>query len=201
MTAPDTQKFSSNYQLVAPISGPVLTRADIAGANANGPFAALSADLPIFGQVQQRIPIDAGGGNPQNTVLAVGKVDVALKPGMNFYARYALEHQDLFEGSNFNSPWAGFNTGQKNINNNILASLTNTWSPRFTTQSKIVFNRLDNEQPLGAAPGRRCTCARRRHPSTTSTSRCPGTSRTTQASRSPSAGLRTLSSCTKTPRG
>jgi hypothetical protein len=120
--------------------------------NPNGPFAALPADLPVFGQVQQRIPIDAGGGNPQNTLLAVGKVDVALKPGMNFYARYALEHSTLFDGTVSNSPWQGFNTGQKTDNHNVLASLTNIWSPRFTTQSKVVFNRLDTEQPLNPGP-------------------------------------------------
>jgi outer membrane receptor protein involved in Fe transport len=151
-TSPDTQKFFDSYHLVAPISGPVLARGDIAGVNPNGPFAALPADLPVFGQVQQRIPIDAGGGNPQNTLLAVGKVDVALRPGVNFYTRYALEHSDVFEGNISNSPWAGFNTGQKNVNNNILASLTNVWSSQFTTQSKVVVNRLDLQQPLGAAP-------------------------------------------------
>src|SRR5215471_1811423 len=151
-SAPDTQKFFSNYQLVAPISGPVLTRADITGANPGGPFAALPADLPIFGQVQQRLPIDAGGGQPQNTLLGVGKFDVAIKPGMQFYARYALEHSDFFDGTQSNNPWVGFNTGQTVNNHNVLASLTNVWSPRFTTQSKAVYNRLGFDSPLNPGP-------------------------------------------------
>jgi hypothetical protein len=151
-TSPATQAFFKNYSLVTPINGPVLTRGEMTGLNANGPFAALPADLPIFGQVQQNLPIDAGGGNPQNDLLAIGKVDVAVKPGMNLYVRYALENQDVFAGTTSNSPWAGFNTGSTNQNNNILASLTNVWSQRFTTQTKFVLNRLDNEQPLNDGP-------------------------------------------------
>ncbi len=103
--------------------------------------------------MQQSIPTDAGGGDPQNTVLAIGKVDLALKPGMHFYhALRAGSNEDIFEGSNSNSPWEGFNTGVKSVGHNILASLTQVWSPRFTTQSKVVFNRLDEQQPLGDAP-------------------------------------------------
>jgi Carboxypeptidase regulatory-like domain/TonB-dependent Receptor Plug Domain len=151
-SAPATQNYFNAYHLVAPISGPTLTRGEISGATPDGPFAALPADLPIFGQVQQRLPIDAGGGTPQDTVLAVGKVDVALKPGMTFYARYSLEHSNFFDGSVSNNPWAGFNTGQLTNNHNILASLTNVWSPRFTTQSKAVFNRLETQQPLNPGP-------------------------------------------------
>ena len=151
-TSAETQAFFNAYRLVAPIGGPTLTRGAIEGANPDGAFAALPADLPVFGQVQQRIPIDAGGGNPQNTLLTVGKVDLALKPGMSFYARYALEHSDFFDGTVSNSPWAGFNTGQQTRNHNILASLTNVWSPNFTTQSKAVFNRLASDTPLNPGP-------------------------------------------------
>jgi outer membrane receptor protein involved in Fe transport len=151
-TSPATQAFFNAYKLSTPINGPVITRGEITGANATGAFASLPAGLPIFGQVQQSLPSDAGGGDPQNTLLTVGRVDLALNPSTTFYARYALEHQDVFAGTNSNSPWAGFNTGTKNVNNNILASLTNVWSPRFTTQSKFVFNRLNSTQPLGDAP-------------------------------------------------
>ncbi len=152
LTSPATQAFFNAYKLSTPINGPTITRGEISGANPTGPFAALPASLPIFGQVQQSLPSDAGGGNPQNTLLTVGRVDIALSPSANFYARYALENQDIFAGTNSNSPWQGFNTGTKNVNNNMLASLTNVWSSRFTTQSKFVFNRLNQTQPLGEAP-------------------------------------------------
>jgi outer membrane receptor protein involved in Fe transport len=151
-SAPATQSFFNAYHLVAPISGPTLTRGDISGVTADGPFAALPADLPIFGQVQQHLPTDAGGGIPQDTLLAVGKVDVALKPGMTFFARYSLEHSNFLDGSVSNNPWAGFNTGQSTNNHNMLASLTTVWSPHFTTQSKAVFNRLETRQPLNPGP-------------------------------------------------
>jgi hypothetical protein len=150
--SPDSQAFFNAYKLVSPISGPVITRGEMSGINGNGPVAALPADLPLFGQVQTQIPADAGGGDPQNNLLSVARVDIAIRPSMLFYARYAGQHQNALEGTLVNSPWAGFNTGYSNDNHNILASLTNVWSPSFTTQTKVVYNRLDNEQPLGTAP-------------------------------------------------
>jgi outer membrane receptor protein involved in Fe transport len=151
-TSPETQKFFSNYHLATPINGPVVRRGELTGVNGNGPIAALPADLPIFGQVQQQLPIDAGGGQPGNTVLAVARVDVAIKPSMLFYARYALQNENDEAGGNTSSPWAGYNTSLALHNHNILASLTNVWTPRFTTQSKFVYNRLDNQQPLAEGP-------------------------------------------------
>ncbi|HEX4950754.1 MAG TPA: TonB-dependent receptor, partial [Blastocatellia bacterium] len=42
-----------------------------------------------------------------------------------------------------------FNTGVDVFNNNTLISLTHTFSPRLVSQSKIVYNRLNQQQPLG----------------------------------------------------
>lgn len=150
-TAPATQNFFSKYALAAPIAGPFVTRGEI-GGTPGGPFAGLPASLPVFGQVQRKIPTNAGGGSPQDTLQLVGRVDWTMGDNMNAYVRYALENQEFLVGSNANSPYQGFDAGATEDNHNALFALTRVWSPRLTTQSKIVFNRLKNLQPLGDQP-------------------------------------------------
>jgi outer membrane receptor protein involved in Fe transport len=150
-TSPATQAYFAKYPLVTAINGPVITRDQIT-SNAGGPFAALAAGTPIFGQVQRGLPVDAGGGTPQNTQTWVGRVDWSMGANMSSYVRYALENSDFLLGSNGNSPFRGFDTGQSDNNHNILYSLTRVWSLRLTSQSKVVFNRLKNLQPLGEQP-------------------------------------------------
>jgi hypothetical protein len=150
-TAPNTQAFFAKYPLASPTSGQLLTRGEL-GGTPGGPFAGLPAGLPIFGQVRRQIPTDAGGGDPQNTVQWVTRLDWTMGPDTIAYARYALEDEEFLLGSNANSPYQGFDTGEVSNNHNALFSLTRIWSPRFTTQSKVVFNRLKNVQPLGDQP-------------------------------------------------
>ena len=132
--------------------GQVLTVGDvvaIAGIGA-GEFASLPAGLPAFQEVRFAVPGDVGGGLPQNTYQTVGRLDFNWTDKTQIYGRYALESQDLFPGTNAFSPFAGFDTGQENFNNNFLANLTHTWSDRVVSQHKLVFNRLNNLQPLNA---------------------------------------------------
>lgn len=148
--APGSQAFLNKYPLGTPINGPIVTRGQIT-ATPGGPFAALPANLPIFGQVQRSLPFDAGGGTPQDTRELVARVDWSVGSG-NAYVRYALEHEDDQVGSNSNSPYKGFDTGTLANNHNALFSLTHVWSSNFTSQSKVVFNRLFSDQPLGDQP-------------------------------------------------
>ena len=150
-TAANTQAYFAKFPLATSINGPVITRGQIT-SNAGGPFAALPADMPIFGQVQRTIPIDAGGGSPQDTQQLVARVDWTLGANNTAYVRYALENATFLDGSNANSPFKGFDTGSTDNNHNVLFSLTRVWSSRITSQSKVVFNRLKNEQPLGDQP-------------------------------------------------
>ena len=150
-TSATTRAYFAKYALVTPINGPVVTRGAIT-SNPGGPFAALPASLPIFGQVQRSLPVDAGGGSPQNTQQWIARVDWTMGSNTAMYVRYALENSDFLLGSNANSPFQGFDTGSSDNNHNILYSFTRVWSPRLTSQSKVVFNRLKNLQPLGAQP-------------------------------------------------
>jgi outer membrane receptor protein involved in Fe transport len=151
-SAAATQSFFKGFPLAIPINGPILTAGQITGVNAGGPFAKLGAGFPAFGQVTRSVPDDAGGGLPRNDYQGVARLDWNIGPNTQFYVRYAIQHRDFLEGSNSNSPYAGFDTGELNRNHNLLGSLTHVFSSHLTSQTKIVYNYLKDEQPLGAQP-------------------------------------------------
>lgn len=122
------------------------------GAAADGPCNQLPADLPVFARYAYSYPSDSGGGAPQNTHFGVARVDYNLSERTQMYGRYAWEFGDYLRGSVSNSPWAGFDTGQKIRNHSALFSIVKTISASTVSQSKVVFNRLGNVQPLGDYP-------------------------------------------------
>ena len=122
-----------------------------APSNCNTLFP-FGSTTPMFAQGQYTVPSDSGAGNPQNTYFLVGRVDWNATSKTQLYGRYALENGDLQTGTVTNSPWAGYDSGQTSKNNSFLLSMIHTFNPMLTSQSKIVFNRLNLVQPLGSAP-------------------------------------------------
>ena len=59
-----------------------------------------------------------------------------------------MQDQEAEPGTNSSSPYDGFDTGYLNKNHNILGSLTRVYGSTFTTQTKVVWNRLLGDQPL-----------------------------------------------------
>lgn len=112
----------------------------------------VGSTTPMFAQGEYSVPADSGAGSPQNTYYIVGRVDWNATSKTQLYGRYALEKGDLFTGTVTNSPYAGYDSGQTTTNNSFLLSLIHTFSPKLTSQSKIVFNRLNLLQPLGSNP-------------------------------------------------
>ena len=112
----------------------------------------VGSTTPMFAQGQYSVPADSGAGNPQDTYYVVGRLDWNAGPKTQVYGRYALEKNNLLSGSLENSPYAGYDTAQKTTNNSILLSLIYTFNPKLTSQSKIVFNRLNLLDPLGSNP-------------------------------------------------
>jgi outer membrane receptor protein involved in Fe transport len=151
-TSPQTRAFFNAFPLAVPINGPIITRGDVAATRPGGPFEAIPAGTPVFGQVQQDVPIDAGGGTPQDTNLFVTRMDLNLGANTTAYFRYAMEDVTWLEGTNSQSPYRGFQSSFNALNQNILGSVTHVFSPTFTSQSKVVFNRLNELQGLGEAP-------------------------------------------------
>ncbi len=112
----------------------------------------VGSTTPMFAQGQYSVPADSGAGSPQNTYYVVGRADWNITSKTQLYGRYALEKGNLFTGTVTNSPYAGYDSGQSTTNNSFLLSLIHTFSPKLTSQSKIVFNRLNLLQPLGSNP-------------------------------------------------
>lgn len=115
--------------------------------------AVIPGGTPLFARATVRAPTDAGGGNPQNTWLGVGRFDHNFSDRTTLRLRYAVERSDELAGSVSVSPYQGFNTGENISNHNVNLTLTNTFSPRVFSESRVVFNRLFDLQPLGEAPG------------------------------------------------
>lgn len=157
-SAAATQSFFSTYgKLVAPI-GETLTKDQLVATGAAGagtagtPWGDLAGSTPVMGLVTVPIPTDVGGGSPQNTVENVSRIDFNLSQTTQMYGRYALAKSNYFAGTISDSPYAGFLTGENVMNQNFLFSVTHIFSNSFVSQSKVVYNRLNDLQPLNGPP-------------------------------------------------
>ena len=92
------------------------------------------------------LPIDAGGGDPQNDYQLVSKVDFTIHSTPRCMS--VTRCGSGAEAEQFVQPLRGFDTGYVNKNHNILASLTRVYGSTFTTQTKFTWNRLLGDQPL-----------------------------------------------------
>ncbi len=114
--------------------------------------AVIPGSTRLFQRTALSAPIDAGAGDPQNTWLFTTRIDHRFSENTSLLGRYAFQDSDLFAGTVSLSPYQGFNTGQVNRNQNLNLTLTHTFSPRFFSESRVIFNRIFGLQPLGDAP-------------------------------------------------
>jgi outer membrane receptor protein involved in Fe transport len=149
-SAQPTRDFFSRYAGSTTANGEILTRGQVSGefGNAPGAFNSLPADLPVFGLVQKQLPIDAGGGDPQDDYQLVSRVDVSMPGQAQLWVRYAMQNFESLAGTNANSVYDGYDTGVLEKNHSFLASYTRAFGSSLTTQTKVVFNRLLEDQPL-----------------------------------------------------
>lgn len=149
-----TQAIFAGATLAATPSGTVFTVGDVCEGLGlgGGSFCGLPASTPALREVRQTIPSDGGGGSPQNSYSTTTRLDWNYSNNTQIYGRYAIESQKFFVGSNANSPWAGFNTGSNAFNQNAIVNATHSFTPSFVSQTKLVFNRLNQQQPLAGQP-------------------------------------------------
>lgn len=154
--APVTQQFMAAHgaNLVAPIDR-VFTKDELTQAgsgltagSAGTPWGDLPGTFPVLGQVTASVPTDAGGGSPSNQLLGVARLDWNISDKSQLFARWGAQRQNFFAGSNSDSAYAGYNTGTINRNNNYALSFVRVFSPNFVSQTKAVYNRLKNLQPV-----------------------------------------------------
>jgi hypothetical protein len=125
------------------------------GLSATSLCAGLPANMPLFHRYVYAYPADSGGGLPENTYWTVTKIDYNLSDKTQMYWRYARSNEFDFNGSVSNSPYDGYDSPNTQVNNSIVYSLTHTFSPTIVSQSKVDFNRFNNQQPFsghGAVP-------------------------------------------------
>ncbi|MGQ9634561.1 MAG: carboxypeptidase regulatory-like domain-containing protein [Bryobacteraceae bacterium] len=122
------------------------------GGAAGGGCALLPDSTPILRRISYDFPADSGGGDPRNEYQWVTRLDYNVSSKTQMYGRLALQNQDGLPGSNSDSPYQGFDTGYTTKNQNWLFSVIRSFSPQFASQSKVVFNRLNQTQPLGDFP-------------------------------------------------
>ncbi len=135
----------SRNQLIAQGTDPCATASAAGGCNSYNPNA------PMFDQLSYNAPANAGAGSPQNTYNLVGRVDYNWTDRTQIYTRYALYSEGDLAGSVVNSPYQGFNTGQTIFDNSVLVGITHSFSDHFVSQTKLDFNRFNNDQPLSSA--------------------------------------------------
>jgi hypothetical protein len=115
-------------------------------------LATANPTLPVLQLVNMTVPTDSGAGYPQNAYSSVNRVDFNITNKTTLWGRYALYNEDDFAGTNAYSPYAGFNTGVTNHNQNILINLTHIFTPTIVNQAKVSYNRLNDLQALGTQP-------------------------------------------------
>ena len=107
---------------------------------------------PFLDTLNYSVPADAGAGDPENQTLVVGRVDWNISDKTQLYGRYSLNKQNRFAGTISNSAYVGYDTGENITDNNFVLSVTHSFSPVWTVQNKVLWNRLNDFQPLGTAP-------------------------------------------------
>jgi len=126
-------------------------------AGGNGPNATgtglIPADTQLFCRTALRAPIDAGGGTPQNTWLATGRVDYQFSSATSFFVRYAYEDTKNPPGAGSVSPYPDFNTPAVNRSQNITLTLDHSFSGTVFTEFRASYDRVNPFLPLGKAPG------------------------------------------------
>jgi hypothetical protein len=160
LAAPNTQQFFQTYGKLASGASTRQTYSinqlaaegiDLCG---KAPLCrALNPNMPAYDLEGFTLPFNAGGGAPENQYMTVARVDYNLSDKTQMYGRYALQSIDFVPGYVSNSPYVGYNTGEKDFNNNGLFSIIHTFSPAWISQSKVVFNRLNTIQPLSSTYG------------------------------------------------
>ena len=152
-TSPATQAFYSQYgKLRSGLTQLGTLNVGQLGFTPGTLLSGVPGNVPVLDLVSYNAPSDSGGGNPQNTLMTVARVDYNLSDRTQLFGRYSLFDEKDFAGVVNTSPFAGYDTGQTNYDQNVMLSLTHTFSNTIVSNTRLVWSRLNNQQPLGTAP-------------------------------------------------
>lgn len=149
-SAPATRAFFAAYQLAGTPTGRTTS---IAATTGNcDPTVGPVTRCFVFNEVRYSVPTDTGAGLPLDGVQSANRIDWNVTDNVSIYGILSIDKQTSPEGSNANSPYAGFNTGLTTDNLNAQIASTYSLSGNFVGTSRFTFNDLGNEQPLGEQP-------------------------------------------------
>jgi outer membrane receptor protein involved in Fe transport len=152
-SAPATQTFFSTYGILKPDIIPIRTfRYDQVCPTSNASCTLIPGSTPSYQLVSYNVPADSGGGDPQNTLLLVGRFDYVLSDKTQFYFRYARYDANFAAGDVTNSPYVGYDTAESDLKNSYVLSATHMFSPTLVSQTKVSYNRVFILQGLSTAP-------------------------------------------------
>jgi outer membrane receptor protein involved in Fe transport len=141
--APASQAFFTAYGKLAPGVTTI----------ASGPCTTKITNSPTCDAVSVSVPADAGGGLPQNTWMEVARVDYNLSSKTTLFMRYAAYHEIDFAGTINASPYAGYDTGQNQFDQNYEIGYVRFFTNDLVNNAKVTYNRLNGPiQPLGTQP-------------------------------------------------
>jgi hypothetical protein len=109
----------------------------------------IPADTALFQHVFTTVPIDGGGGPPQNTWSFFARGDHQISDRTSLALRYAWYRQELFDGFTSDSPYTDFRTGQSFRSQNATITLTHSFSSRLFNESRFTYSRTTPNAPLG----------------------------------------------------
>src|SRR5262249_29586844 len=108
------------------------------------------AHFSLDGQPNSRAARDFAGsiGAPQDTLLTSGLLDYSLDPDTQLFGRYASEIIDATDSQSqsFEVYGGGLSLPRRLGNQNLLLNLTRAWSPRFVTESHLVYSRISQRE-------------------------------------------------------
>lgn len=159
LSAANTQAYFQSYGKLKPGTQTVstLTAGDLVGLGVAGPgVGALPGATPVLDLVKYKFNADVGGGAPENNVEDLTRIDYNINSQTQLFGRYAIYKDDYFPGFVSFSAYSGFDTGENDLDQNFLLSVTHTINPNLLSNTKISYNRLNEFQPegtIGTVPG------------------------------------------------
>jgi len=117
----------------------------------SGTANAIPGNTPLFQHMFTNVPIDGGGGPPQNTWSFFARGDHQINDRTSLSLRYAWYRNELFDGFESDSPFTDFRTPQTFRSQNATITLTHSFSARMFNESRFTFSRTTPNDPLGKA--------------------------------------------------
>ncbi|MBI3652941.1 MAG: TonB-dependent receptor [Acidobacteria bacterium] len=105
--------------------------------------------IPAYVPVTVNGPRNFGAGNPQNSVLASGRLDYNISEKMQLFGRYSLDYSDIF--GQVNQPYSeDLYQGEEVRSHNIHLNLTRIWSNNLVSESRAIYGRAKRQDEATA---------------------------------------------------